>query len=164
MQNDRGGFTLIEFIVYVAIFAIIGTLGATLLEYGLRSKKTTGRMGEVYLTAERAMSQIVDRVHSATAVASASGSTLQLIMASSSQSPTFISLLNSEITLKEGSNATTTLTSSSTIFIQSLSFTAVKNPSPSATSVQVMMTAGYNDSGSVDTGTLYTLQTTALPL
>ncbi len=158
--KHRSGFTLIELVIYFGIFAVMVALGGVVLSYALKSKNSTGRASEVFLGTERALLQIIDEVHSASAVTSASGNTLQLKMVDPASDPAIISLVSGGVTLKEGTNATTTITPS-TIIVSSLSFTKINNAS---SSVQVKITAGYNDNGTVDPNTLYSLQTAAFPL
>lgn len=158
--RGRGGFTLIELLIYLSIFAVIGVLGATVLDFTLRNKVATTRTNEVYIAVERTVSQIVDRVHAANSITSGSGSTLQLAMSSGAINPTTFSLESNAVTIKEGANASSTLTPS-TIFVTGLSFTKINNTS---SSVQIVITAGKAIDGAADATTLYRLQTTALPL
>lgn len=165
-QKSEKGFTLIELVVYVAIFAIVGTLGGTVLDFALKSKSSTNRSNDVFFSTERAMTQIVEHVHGASSVTNASGSTLILLEGTTS---TIISLQSNGIVIKEGANTTTTVTPSS-LFVETLSFTSSTNTllnndfTAQNASVQIRITAGYNDGGVIDAGTRYTLQTTALPL
>jgi prepilin-type N-terminal cleavage/methylation domain-containing protein len=165
-QKQKGGFTLIELVVYVAIFAIVGTLGGTVLDFALKSKSSTNRSNEVFFGTERAMTQIVQHIHGASSVTTASGSTLVI---QESGASTIISLQSNGIVIKEGTNTTTTVTPSS-LFVETLSFTSSTNTlvnndfTAQNASVQISITAGYNDGGVIDAGTRYTLQTTALPL
>lgn len=156
----KKGFTIVELLIYLSIFAILGGLAATVLDFTLRNRVVISRSNEVYLATERALSQIVDRVHAATKVTSASGSTLQLQMPSASLDPTFFSLSGGQVTIKEGLSATSTITPSS-IIVDTLSFTKINN---STSSVQIRIRAGYSEAGTVKETTLYQLQTTALPL
>ncbi len=160
-QKSLKGFTLIEAIVYVGIFVMVATLGATVFDFALRSKRTSGRMGDVYMNANRTMQQIVDRVHAASYIKSASGNTLVLWM--NDNTSTTFSLVNNAVTQQEGVGLVTT-TTPSTLFVSDLTFTAVKNPAPSATSTQIILTVGYNNEGVLDSATTYTLRTTVLPL
>ncbi|MDI6734244.1 MAG: hypothetical protein QMD50_01980 [Patescibacteria group bacterium] len=162
------GFSLLELIIYISIFVVIGTLGAMVLDFALRTKKINTRSNEVYLNTEKALAQIIERVQVSTLVNdTTTSSTLDLKMASSSIDPTKFSLQDGVIIIKEGSNATTTITPS-TIIVNVLSFERVVNASStinsSSTSVKITVSASYNDNGVADTNTTYALQTTAGPL
>ncbi|MDI6821016.1 MAG: hypothetical protein QMD65_02430 [Patescibacteria group bacterium] len=162
------GFTLIELMIYVSVFVVIGALGATVLDFTLRTKKVNTRLNEVYLNTEKAISQIIERVQVSTVIKDTTTSDiLDLEMASSTINPTKFTLQNSAVVIKEGNNATTTITPS-TIIVSLLSFTRISNASStinsSSTSVQITIRAAYNDNGAADEATSYTLQTTAMPL
>lgn len=158
--REVGGFTIIELLIYLSIFAILGGLAATVLDFTLRNRVVISRSNEVYLASERVLSQIVDRVHASTKITSASGNTLVLQMPSAGINPTIFSLVADQVTIKEGSSATSTITPA-TVIVDTLSFTEITN---STSSVQINIRMGYNNAGVVEETTLYQLQTTALPL
>jgi len=163
LRNElQGGFTLLELILYITIFSIVGTLAASVFSFALKSKVSIGRLNEVQLDSQRMFAQIVDRVHTATTINDAS-STLSLKMADATKDPTIIAVSSSAITLKEGSGAAISITPSTTL-VTALTFTLITNPSPSTSSVQIKMTTGYSSAGVADSNTLYSLQTTAMPL
>lgn len=155
------GFTIAELIIYLTILGILGIFGARILDLALKGKTSISRSNEVQLVSSRTMAQIIDRVHSSLTITDAS-STLNLQMVSSSQNPTIVSLSSGTIIMQEGS-ATSSLTSA-TVYVSALTFTKITNPSPSTSSVQIQMTTGYNDNGTADPNTLYSLQTTVMPL
>jgi hypothetical protein len=101
-------------------------------------------------------------VHTATVINDAS-STLSLKMADGSKDPTIIALSSGTVTIKEGAGAANAITPL-TIFVTALTFSKQDNPSPSTSSVQIKMTTGYSSAGVADSNTLYSLQTTAMPL
>ena len=161
-MKGRAGFSIFELIIYISIFAIMGILGAFVFDYSVRSKQTTTRSNEVFTNTQRMMSQIVDLVHTSVTINDAS-STLSLKMSDSAKDPTIVALTSGEITIKEGVGNATSVTPS-VLFINSLTFALVTNPSPSTSSVRIVLTAGYEVDGAADQNTLYTLQTTAAPL
>jgi len=165
MRNNskhRRGFTILELIIYIVIFGIIGTLGAAVFSFATKSKIYIGELTEVQLNETQALSRIVNQVHAATKINSA-GAALSLAMSSSTNNPTVFSLSNGAILMQQGSGAAAAITPSS-IIISNLSFTSITNPSPSTTSVQISITAGYNNNGVIDSNTTYSLRTTAVPL
>jgi len=166
MQNkkySRSGFTLFELVLYIGIFAIIGTLAGSVFNFTLRGKVAVGGANAAGGNLSKAMLQIIDRVHSSLTINDAS-STLNLKMSDSTKNPTIIGLSSGAITLKEGAGAAQSLTPSSTLTVTALTFTLITNPSPSTSSVQILITGGYNNNGTIDQGTVMTLRTSAMPL
>lgn len=151
--------------IYIVIFAIVATLGATVFDFALRTKDTTHRLTETQSGVQQAMQQIVDKVYTAIDINDAS-TTLNLKMSDSTKNPTIFSLATGSLMMKEGSSAATAVTAS-TIYITALTFTKFSNPNPGGTatsSVQIRITAGYNEGSAADTKSIYTLETTALSL
>ncbi len=161
-KGFKGGFTLFELIIYITILAMIGTVGAAVLNYSLSTKTKVGRLSEVNLNVERAMLQMVDRVHTSQSITGAS-STLILKMADASKNPTVFALSSEAVTIQEGVGSALAITPP-TVTIISLQFTKIDNASPATSSVRIIISAGYNDNGAIDQNTRYTLQTTAAPL
>ncbi|MEK7147026.1 MAG: prepilin-type N-terminal cleavage/methylation domain-containing protein [Patescibacteria group bacterium] len=162
LERFSGGFTLIELILYVLIFAIVGTLAAGVFSFVIKSKIVISRSSEVQLNVQRITEQIVDRVHSSLAINDAS-STLSLKMADVNKDPTIFALASGTITIKEGGSVAAPMSPSTTIFT-ALNFTKIDNPAPATSSVQIKITGGYNENGTTTSDTLYNIQTTALPL
>lgn len=160
--SDRSGFTLLELIIYLTIFGIVGTLAAGVFNFALKARVVVGREAEVQSTAQRVLEQMIERVHASLGINDAS-STLSLKMADGAKDPTIFGLSSGEVTIKEGAGATLSITPTTTLTTQ-LSFTKITNPSPATSSVQITITVGYNEGGVAASSTLYTLQTTALPL
>ncbi|MBI2591785.1 MAG: prepilin-type N-terminal cleavage/methylation domain-containing protein [Candidatus Brennerbacteria bacterium] len=160
--SKEKGFTIIELILYVLIFAIIGTLAAAVFGLAIKSKTTIGRSGEVQLNVQKAVDQMIDRVHSSLAINDAS-STLSLKMSDSAKDPTIFALASGTITIQESSSPAAAITPSS-VFFTSLNFTKINNIAPATSSVQIKITGGYNSAGVADSSTLYSIQTTAMPL
>jgi len=129
--SERSGFTLLELIVYLVLFGIVGTLAASVLSFALRGKTAVGRLNEVQVTAQRTLEQIIDRVHTALAINDAS-STLSLKMSDSSKDPTIYALAGGAVTIKEGSAAAVPVTPPSTV-VTALTFGKAQNPTVSIT-------------------------------
>ena len=162
VRCQGSGFSLIELIVYFTIFGFIASLGVTLLSFSVKGRAIVRENGDVQLSTQRTLEQMIDRVRTAVTIIDAS-TTLNLKMASSTLDPTIFRLSSGTITIQEGAGSQTSLTPS-TVVVSSLTFTKITNAAPSTSSVQMSITAGYNDGGAVKTGTSYTLRTTALPL
>lgn len=165
MRNKRSGFTLIEMMIYIVIFAIVATLGATVFDFALRTKDTTNRLTEAQSGVQQAVQQIVDKVYTAVDINDAS-TTLNLKLSDSTKNPTVFSLASGALMMQEGNNAAVAVTPS-TLYVSALTFIKLSNPNPAGTatsSVQIRITAGYNEGSAADTKSLYTLETTALSL
>lgn len=165
MRAKRDGFTILEITIYIAIFAIIGTLGATVFDFALRAKNATSRLGDSQIGVQQVLSQIVERVYTATDINGAS-TTLNLKMSDVSKNPTIFSLSGGKVTIKEGSGNEIAITPE-TLFITELVFSKLSNANSAGTatsSVQIRITGGYNEGSAADSKTLFTLQTTALSL
>ncbi|MEK7465511.1 MAG: prepilin-type N-terminal cleavage/methylation domain-containing protein [Patescibacteria group bacterium] len=165
MQNKRSGFTLIEMMIYIVIFAIVATLGATVFDFALRTKDTTNRLTEAQSGVQQALQQMVDKVYTATDINGAS-TTLNLKMSDSTKNPTVFSLASGALMMQEGTGTAVAVTPS-TIYVTALSFTKLNNTSSQGTatsSVQIRITGGYNEGSAADTKSLYTLETAALSL
>jgi type II secretory pathway pseudopilin PulG len=162
-MHARKGFTLVELLIYLGIFAIIGILGGQVVSAVLKTRASVSRSNEVQLNTSRVLQQIVDRVHTAVTINGAS-TTLSLRMADSSKNATIISLsATGTVTIAEGTSLPVPMTPS-TVNVTALTFTLLTNPDPSTSSVQIAITGAYNNVGVADTNTVYSLRTTALPL
>jgi len=161
-NNSRAGFTILELILYIIIFGIIATLGTAVFNFAIKSKIYISELTEVQVNTTQAVSRMVGAVHGSTGINGAS-STLSLAMSSSTLNPTVFSLSTGTIMMKQGSGAAQAITPSS-IIVSALTFTSITNPSPSTSSVQITVAAGYNNNGTIDAKSIYTIQTTAVPL
>lgn len=154
---------MVELILYFAIFGIVATLGVSVFSFALKGRTAVRQLAEVHVNTQHAVEQIVDRVHVAVTINDAS-STLNLKMSDSAKDPTVFALSSGAITIQEGTSTASAITPS-TVVVSSLSFTKITNPSPATSSVQIRVTAGYNDgSGAAAPGTSYSIQTSAAPL
>lgn len=151
--------------IYIVIFAIVGTLGAAVFDFALRAKNATSRLGDTQTGVQQALSQMVERVYAATDINNAS-TTLNLKMSDGAKNPTVFSLSDGAVTIKEGSGDAAVITPD-TLYVTELAFSKISNPNSAGTatsSVQIRITGGYNEGSAADSKTLYTLQTTALSL
>ena len=156
------GFTIAELIIYMTIFGILGVFAARVLNVSLIANTSVSRLNEVQLAAQRSLNQIVAAVHRAITIAGAS-TTLHLQMGDTAKDPTIFALSSGAITIQEGTSSITSLTPSST-YVTAFTLTKLTNPAPSTSSVKIVVTMGYNEGSDAASGTLYTLQTTAMPL
>ena len=161
-KNSCKGFTLFELIIYIVIFGIIGTLGTAVFNFAVKEKVYVGRLAEVQIDATQAMSRLVAEVHNSASIASVTATTLTINMNGGGQEAFVFN--GGALTFQVVGVGTPATVTSPNIILSSASFTLVSNPSPSLSSVQIAMTAGYNNNGTVDSNTLYSLRTSALPL
>jgi type II secretory pathway pseudopilin PulG len=151
--HKSGGFTLIETLIYIAIIGIVIT---SFVEFSISVSNSRGKAyvaSEVQSNLRISMDLIKQRIREATDVVTASStfssdpSFLTLTMASSTLNPTTIGLSsdNGVLGIKEGSNATTTITSSE-VSVTNLVFTNL-TASTTRENIRIQMTIEYNDEG-----------------
>jgi len=144
--NNKKGFTLIEVLLYTAIFAIVGGLTTgillTVTQVQQRESASAEVTGQLNFVMQR-LRQIVSESSNIEIPTSTTPSTLlKLRMQATSTDPTFISLSGNAIQLKEGSSATTTLTSDRVI-VDTLNFKKfTQYPGHDTLSLDIQMT--YN--------------------
>jgi type II secretory pathway pseudopilin PulG len=153
--NKSGGFTLIETLIYIAIIGIVIT---SFVEFSISVSNSRGKAyvaSEVQSNLRVSMDLIRQRIREATDVTTSSStfgsdpSFLTLTMASSTLNPTTIGLSadNGVLGIKEGSNATTTITSSE-VSVTNLVFTNL-TASTTRENIRIQMTIEYNGGGDV---------------
>jgi Tfp pilus assembly protein PilE len=142
------GFTLFEMLIYVAITAAVGGLLTAVL---VATTKIQGRQtGSAELNAQlNFISQTLQRlVRGASQIEMQAGKTLsylRLRRQSDSQDPTTIVLNGTQIDIKEGSSATTTLTAAN-VSVTGLEFTKFTNY-PGHDSIQISVSMTYSAAG-----------------
>lgn len=144
-SSKLSGFTLIEILIYIAIFIIIGGLSVGILltftQINLResaSAEVTGQLNFVIQTVNRLVRDS-SNIEIATGTIT---STLKLRMEDDAKDPTIISLSGNSITIKEGTNATTTLTNDKVV-VNTLNFKKfTQYPGHDTVSINITMT--YN--------------------
>jgi Tfp pilus assembly protein PilW len=119
------GYTLVEFLIYIAIAAVFLVVASNLVFSLLDGKAKLQATAEVSQMERAVMERIQIAIRNASSVTSPSGATsgtqLILVMPIAAQNPTMFSLVSSTVVMKEGSSATTTLTSDE-IQVQQLKF------------------------------------------
>lgn len=140
---NQKGFTLIELIIYIAIFAVISLVLTDFFITLTKVRAQTEARGEVRQNLARTMERVSQVIRSASGVNSASGNTLSLAMTDSAKNPTIFTVTGNVLTIQEGASPATALTSDKVI-ISKLSFTSINNPSPAKKSVQVAMMVDYD--------------------
>jgi len=143
------GFTLIELLIYLAIFAVISVVTVDLFVTVAKGYSQSEAAGEVQQNLRYSMERISGTIRAATGVNSASGSTLDLAMPNPAQNPTIFDLSSGVLRIKEGSGIAKAITSDKVI-VDSLTFTAINNPSPAKATVQVNISMSYNNQGNPD--------------
>ncbi|KKU21986.1 MAG: hypothetical protein UX33_C0017G0002 [Candidatus Azambacteria bacterium GW2011_GWC1_46_13] len=140
---NQKGFTLIELIIYIAIFAVISLVLTDFFITLAKVRAQTEARGEVRQNLSRTMERLSQVIHSASGVNSASGNTLSLAMTDSAKNPTIFTVTENALTIQEGASPATALTSDKVI-IGKLSFASINNPSPAKKSVQLSVTVDYD--------------------
>lgn len=145
--GSQSGFTLIELLLYIAIVgtilvALVGFFGVVI---DARAKNKT--IAEVNQQGTAVMDTMLETIRTATSIttpaAAGSGSSLTLVVPTSSLSPTVFSLSGTSLQIKEGAAAAIAMTSPD-VQVTGITF---KNLTRSGTNglVQVSMTVAYNN-------------------
>jgi len=146
MKSRRfSAFTLIETLMYVAFAGMILTsvvwLAATALTIRSKTRASIVLEEDVRFASGRIRSLVTASTGILAPTASATGTTLQLSMASSSANPTTISFATGTIYLTQGTGTAMALTSSE-VLISRLVFTRV---SSTAASIRMVLTGGLRN-------------------
>lgn len=145
--KQKDGFTLIEILIYIAIFAIAAGLLIGILSTATRVQNRETASAEVSQQLEFVLQNIQRYVRESSNIdipAGTATSTLKLRTKSSSTDPIliFINPSNTAIYIQQGASASTTLTSNR-VTVGNFSVTKYENPSGHAT-IQLDMTLNYN--------------------
>lgn len=146
------GFSLVELIVYVAIFAVVIAVGTQLLGVTNRIRSQTESRYEVQQNIRFAVEKISEQIKKASAIIGTYPADT-LILTVSGQQVDF-RLLGGVLQMREGianpwQNLTTENVVASTPSVGNL-FTKIDNPSPAKSTVQIKMKVDYNDLGRPD--------------
>lgn len=141
------GFTLIEMLIYIAIFAIVAGLLIGILSTVTRVQNRETAAAEITQQLEFVMQNIQRYVRESSNIDIPAGiatSTLKLRVNNSSTDPIliFANASNTAIYIQQGTGASTTLTSNR-VTVGNFSVTKYENPSGHAT-IQLDMTLNYN--------------------
>lgn len=144
MEKSKG-YTLIELLIFVAIFTVVIGAFVSVLVISVRLQGRQSSAGSVQQESTALLQQLQYYVQNSSLInipIDTSTSTLSLRMSSSSLDPTTITVASGTIYLKQGNGTTTSLTSSRVV-ISNLSFIRHTNP-PSHDTVSISFTTAYN--------------------
>ncbi len=149
-MKNRGGFTLVELLLYAAMLSIIIFSVGIFLNLTLQSRTKNQVIAEVEQQGILAMQRMMQVVRNSNLINSpatgASGSTLSVNMPQAALSPTVFALSGGAVTITEGTGATVSLTNN-LVSVTGLTFTNVSRASTPGT-VRVQFTITYiNNSG-----------------
>jgi type II secretory pathway pseudopilin PulG len=150
IMKNRGGFTLVELLLYAAMLSIIIFSVGIFLNLTLQSRTKNQVIAEVEQQGILAMQRMMQVVRNSNLINSpatgASGSTLSVNMPQAALSPTVFALSGGAVTITEGTGATVSLTNN-LVSVTGLTFTNVSRASTPGT-VRVQFTITYiNNSG-----------------
>jgi len=154
-KNDKTtGFSLVEFIIYLAIFSGVVVVLITLLFSTIRGRGDVQTKTEVQQNMRYALSLITQTIHSATAIDGTPGASLCLTMSDNAKNPTEFDVSNGTLRITEGSgggscppSGTATPITSEKVTVTNLTFTKISNPAPAKDTIQVNLTIEYKDQG-----------------
>jgi len=135
-SRKTAGFTLLEFIIYMALVTVIISAVSQLGFNIIVNKEKTETVEEISYNARFGMTKITDAVHRAelinTPLVGATSTTLSLKMASSSEDPTIFSISGGILQVQVGSNSPVDITSNE-VTVSPLEFSNVSYPTASGT-------------------------------
>src|SRR3989338_837393 len=143
--NSQRGFTLIELLIYVGLFSLVAGFLTAILVVTVRVQNQQIASYEVGSQVNFVLGFIQRTIRSASNIEIEAGKTLtylKLRVEDPQKDPTQIALTNNQIEIKEGNNASTTLTTDKVI-VDSLQFTKYTNY-PGHDAVQINLTLSYN--------------------
>lgn len=144
----RKGFTIIELLVYLAIFSVVVVAFVTIFIGIIRVQSNQSSEAEVETQSQFLLQQVQYYVEQSSLVdmpQDTPSTTLTLRMANPALDPTYITLSSGTLYLQQTATGTPVALSSNAVTISSLSFTKHSN-APSHDSVSVAMTVAYNTS------------------
>jgi type II secretory pathway pseudopilin PulG len=124
------GFTLVEVMIYVFIFAVIGGLLSTILLHALRVEERESAHAALTSQLNFALQTIQRLIRESSYIDLAPGlttSTLKLMTVATATDPLYIFLSGGAIIVQEGNKATTSLTNND-IVVTNLSFQKISQP------------------------------------
>lgn len=144
-MNSRKAYTLIELLIFVAIFTVaIGAfIGMLVMSVRLQARQSSA--GNVQQESSALLQQLQYYAQNSSLIdipIDTATTTLRLRMSSSTLDPAIITLASGTIYLKQGSGTTTALTSNR-VTVSNLSFVRHTNP-PSHDTVSISFTMSYN--------------------
>jgi len=153
MINLRKSFTLLELVLYVFAFSIIGLALYNFSTMAFRASAYSKAVAEVELQGSAIMLKLIKAINNvaafdginAPAVGTATA-TLSLKTATTSTNPTLFTLSNGVITMKEGASSTISL-SSNLVLASDLVFTNFGRPLTDAGVVQIKFKLSFNNQG-----------------
>jgi type II secretory pathway component PulJ len=142
------GFTIIELLVYMAIFTVVIIAFIAIFVVIVRIQNNQSSAIEVDSQSQYLLQQIQYYVEASSLIdmpQDTPTTTLVLRMANPLQDPTYIMLEGGDIYLQQSATGTVQQLNSNQVTISNLTFTKHSNP-PSHDSVSVSMTVAYNSS------------------
>jgi type II secretory pathway pseudopilin PulG len=141
----RKAFTLIELLIFAAIFAVATIAFTTILLATVQIQGRQGSQAEVNQQSQFALQQIqyyIERASLVDVPQDTPTSTLKLYLGINSQDPTFITLNNGVVYLQQTATGTLQALTSSKVTVSNLTFTRRANP-PGHDAVNIALTMSF---------------------
>ena len=135
-------FSLFELLIYISILSIVLISLSNFFWPIKKSFLYSSALLELERNLNSALSVISYNIRQAESINSCSGSDLDLKMSNASIDPTVFSLNNGVIYIKQNGESQYSLTGNK-IYVDSLSFEEIINPSPAKPSVKIVISAHY---------------------
>ncbi len=142
----RKGFTLVELLVFAAIFSFVVMAFIAILTTVLGIQARESSQGEVASQSQYLLQQVqyyVERSSLVDIPQDGATSTLKLVMGINAQDPTYLTLNNGTVYLQQTATGTPQALTSAKVSVSNLSFTRRANP-PGHDVVAVSFTMAYN--------------------
>ena len=144
-NHRKSGFTLLEFLLYIAIASITIAVISVYLSQILVFRAKSQTIAEVEQEGTMVMQNITQAIHNSNSINSpavgSSAASLSLAMSDVNKNPTVYDLSSGVVRIKEGSAATVNLTASSRVTVSNLSFQNLsKSSTPGIIRIQFTVT------------------------
>lgn len=145
----KKGFSLVETLLYIAIVSTIIIALTSFLSVNQNTASRNQTVNEVEQQGAQVMQLITQTIRNATSVTTpivgTPSSTLTLVVADGTKSPTIFDLASGAIRIKEGTGTAFNITSNK-VTVTALSFTNLK-PGTQKDSIKIQFTLSYNNPG-----------------
>lgn len=149
-KNTRDGLSLLELLIYIAIFSILMVAIAGLFTMILRTRSVATARFEVQENTRVAVEEIKTALRSAAAVSVSGMCPLNMVSVQRGAITTIYQIMGGSLVKTAGSNPSENITTSRVTAEANDStclWTRIANPVPARATLQIMMKIRYNDGG-----------------
>lgn len=169
LHNSQSGFTLVELLVSIALFSIVGGLTVQFTVSLLRAQAKAAAMAELHAQSRVVMRALLYEIRRGRGfestsdfdvnLATTSGASLDIDMSDAAVDPTQFSVTGNMLYWKSGSASPMALTTDD-VFVSDLTFTQRSTANGRANAVNITLTLTASDPTGQPTDLSYTTETT----